>query len=192
MMEDKTSIPAECWRAIIECDEAYDGVFFYGVQTTGIFCRPSCKSKAPNQENVRIFKNASAALKEQFRPCKRCKPDALLLPAEEWIGQIARWIDQHYSQTLTLSMLAEAFHGSPFYLQRLFKQLKGLSPAEYLQQVRLKQAMNQLEETEQSIALISSNVGFSSTPYFITLFKRTFGCTPSAYRKLAHNKKVEE
>lgn len=60
----------EQWQAILQNDAAYNEKFFYAVKTTGIFCRPSCKSKAPNRENTRIFQNAEQALESGFRPCK--------------------------------------------------------------------------------------------------------------------------
>ncbi len=63
-------IACEKWQAIILNDASYDGAFFYGVKTTGIFCRPSCKSRTPKKENVRVFQNAEQALLENFRPCK--------------------------------------------------------------------------------------------------------------------------
>lgn len=183
------NIPAEYWKAIVDCNPAYDNIFFYGVQTTGIFCRPSCKSKIPNKTNVRIFKNAYIALEENFRPCKRCKPDNLHWPTEEWVERITEWLDQHYSEPLTLTALADTFHGSPFHLQRLFKRIKGVSPSEYIQQARLQKAIHQLKETKQSIEEISLSVGFSNSSYFITLFKKQLGCTPSSYRKKYHAQK---
>ncbi|MGE7764945.1 bifunctional transcriptional activator/DNA repair enzyme AdaA [Peribacillus sp. NPDC096540] len=188
----KTDIPNDYWKAIIECDAAYDDHFLYGVKTTGIFCRPSCKSRVPNKENVQIFKNANMALEENFRPCKRCKPEGLNLPTEEWIEQITEWIDQHYSEPLTLNTLADISHGSPYHLQRLFKRVKGLSPTEYIQQLRLEKAIRMLESSEQPVTEIGLAVGFSSTPYFITLFKKKTGNTPSGYRKAYHQNLKKE
>ncbi|MFD4929531.1 bifunctional transcriptional activator/DNA repair enzyme AdaA [Peribacillus butanolivorans] len=182
----KTDIPNDYWKAIVECDAAYDDHFLYGVKTTGIFCRPSCKSRVPNKENVQIFKNANMALEENFRPCKRCKPEGLNLPTDEWIEQITEWIEQHYSEPLTLNTLADISHGSPYHLQRLFKRVKGLSPTEYIQQLRLEKAIRMLESSEQPVTEIGLAVGFSSIPYFITLFKRKKGYTPSGYRKAYH------
>jgi AraC family transcriptional regulator of adaptative response / methylphosphotriester-DNA alkyltransferase methyltransferase len=63
------------WDATVSCDKEYDGAFFYAVKTTGIFCRPSCKSRVPNKDNVSFFLNASEAQKAGYRPCKRCRPD---------------------------------------------------------------------------------------------------------------------
>ncbi|MFC9601284.1 bifunctional transcriptional activator/DNA repair enzyme AdaA [Peribacillus butanolivorans] len=188
----KTDIPNDYWKAIVECDAAYDDHFLYGVKTTGIFCRPSCKSRVPNKENVQIFKNANMALEENFRPCKRCKPEGLNLPTDEWIELITEWIEQHYSEPLTLNTLADISHGSPYHLQRLFKRVKGLSPTEYIQQLRLEKAIRMLESSEQPVTEIGLAVGFSSTPYFITLFKKKTGYTPSGYRKAYHQNLKKE
>lgn len=177
------AIPAVYWKAIVENDASFDDRFFYGVRTTKIFCRPSCSSRVPNKENVRIFKNAFVALDQNFRPCKRCKPDGLNLPAEEWIGQITEWIGEHFTERVTLERLADVSHGSPYYLQRLFKRLKGCSPLQYIQQLRLEKASFLLEATDYSIAEIGRLSGFPDAPYFITVFKKKNGLTPASYRK---------
>ena len=65
----------EKWQALISCDKDYDGLYFYGVKTTGIFCRPSCKSRMPIRDNVIFFHNSRKAIEMGFRPCKRCRPD---------------------------------------------------------------------------------------------------------------------
>jgi len=176
-------IPDEYWNAIVECDPSFNDSFIYAVKTTGIYCKPSCKSRAPKRENVQIFKNAYMAKEESFRPCKRCKPDGAILPAEEWVRQIKDWIDENYHEHLTLEGLAELFHGSPFHLQRLFKRVQGMSPNEYIQKARMEKAVQLLEEDKRKVKDISEAVGFQSAPYFITLFKKRYGCTPAAYRK---------
>lgn len=177
------SFPAAYWDAICENDAAFDDVFFYGVDSTGIFCRPSCKSRVPKKENVRIFNNAFTAIKEGYRPCKRCKPDGLILPAAEWVEQIAEWIDGHYTEPATLERLAEISHGSPFHLQRLFKRHKQMSPSEYVQKRRLEKAEELLKTGGLSIEEIGCKAGFSNTAYFITLFKKTNGVTPGQFRR---------
>lgn len=179
-------IPDNLWQAIVDNDPSFDDQFFYGVQTTGIFCRPSCKSRLPKRGNVRIFNNAYAALAENFRPCKRCRPNGLNLPAEEWIGQVAEWIDAHFTEAVALETLAETFHGSPYHLQRLFTKFKGQSPLAYAQHKRLEKALQLLQDSPLPIAAIARAAGFGSTAYFITFFKKSIGLTPARYRKSFH------
>ena len=79
----------EKWDAVVHCDPTYDGQFFYGVKTTGIFCRPSCKSKTPLRENVEFFDEAAVASARGMRPCKRCRPDLLdYAPTRELLSKI--------------------------------------------------------------------------------------------------------
>ncbi len=65
----------EMWLAVSQNDASADGLFFYAVSSTGVFCRPSCKSRRPKRENVRYFKTAEQAMAAGFRPCKRCRSD---------------------------------------------------------------------------------------------------------------------
>ncbi|MFD7521850.1 bifunctional transcriptional activator/DNA repair enzyme AdaA [Paenibacillus chitinolyticus] len=174
---------ADKWQAIISNDSSYDGVFFYGVKTTGIFCRPSCKSKAPKPENTCIFQDAEQALQAQFRPCKRCKPTGRRLPEDDWIEQITRYADNHYKQPLTLRTFSEICHGSPYHLQRTFKRIKGMTPLEYLQHIRIENAKSLLGNSDLSVSDIGSKVGIPNTSYFITLFKKKTGYTPAGYRQ---------
>ncbi|MED0959621.1 bifunctional transcriptional activator/DNA repair enzyme AdaA [Bacillus paramycoides] len=173
----------EYWQAIIHNDSSFDDKFFYAVKSTRIFCRPSCKSRIPNKKNVRIFLNVEQALYEKFRPCKRCKPNGLTLPNEEWINQITEYIQKHYFDALTLDLLAEMCHGSPYHLQRTFKKIVGISPIEYIQQFRITKATEYLSHTNKSIMEISTAVGIENPEYFATLFKKKTGFTPTEYRK---------
>ncbi|MEH7306245.1 bifunctional transcriptional activator/DNA repair enzyme AdaA [Neobacillus drentensis] len=182
---DGNGLTEERWQAIIKNDSSYDDQFFYGVKTTGIFCRPSCKSRAPKIENVQIFFNTEHALAEHFRPCKRCKPKGLRLPNEEWVAQIAGYIDTHFHEPLTLESLADICHGSPYHLQRTFKLIKGVTPAQYIQETRINQAKQLLAATDKSINDISMDVGISNPAHFATLFKKITTYTPSGYRQLS-------
>ncbi|MDQ0220182.1 AraC family transcriptional regulator of adaptative response / methylphosphotriester-DNA alkyltransferase methyltransferase [Peribacillus cavernae] len=177
----------EKWQAIINNDASYNGQFYYAVKTTGIFCRPSCKSRAPKRENVRIFKCADQALAANYRPCKRCKPTREKLPDSEWIAHVTQYIDKNYMEKLNLDLLAEISHGSPYHMHRIFKKVKGITPVEFIQQVRIKEAIKFLIDTEKGVSEIALAVGIPNTSYFITLFKKKTGVTPAEYRKL--NKK---
>ncbi|MGD8189498.1 bifunctional transcriptional activator/DNA repair enzyme AdaA [Brevibacillus ginsengisoli] len=177
-------ITDEKWQAIILNDKSYDGQFFYGVKSTGIFCRPSCKSRAPKRENVRVFQNAEHALSDNFRPCKRCKPTNRRLPDQEWVNQIEHCMDINYSVRLTLNTLAEMCHGSPYHLHRVFQRVKGMTPNEYLQQTRIARAIDLLIGSDKAISDIAMLVGIPNTPYFITMFKAKTGYTPADYRQM--------
>ncbi|HDX9627150.1 TPA: methylphosphotriester-DNA--protein-cysteine methyltransferase family protein [Bacillus cereus] len=183
MHNEGITLTNEHWQAIIHNDSSYDSKFFYAVKSTRIFCRPSCKSRIPNRNNVQIFHHAEQALSENFRPCKRCKPNGITLPNEEWIEQIKDYIEKHFDELLTLDILAEMCHGSPFHLQRTFKKMTGISPMEYILQFRIVKAAEHLLHTNQSIKEISTAVGIENPEYFATLFKKKTGFTPTEYRK---------
>ncbi|WP_026570713.1 bifunctional transcriptional activator/DNA repair enzyme AdaA [Sediminibacillus terrae] len=179
---NSTFIPEAWWNAIITNNASYDGVFYYGVQTTGIFCRPSCKSRVPLPGNVRIFSSAKDASAKQYRPCKRCRPDQPLLPEEKWIEEVVNWIDCHLHRKITLRDLAEAVHVSPYHLQRTFKRRKGKSPQAYIRDARMDKAKEYLATTEKSVDTIGTEIGLKNTAYFIKKFKEVADLTPAAYR----------
>ncbi|MNK28770.1 Bifunctional transcriptional activator/DNA repair enzyme AdaA [compost metagenome] len=173
----------EFWEAIITNNASYDDQFLYAVETTGIFCRPSCKSREPNRKNVRIFKSADQAIRADYRPCKRCKPTGESLPDEDWVDQITKYIDSHYNERLSLHTLADMCHGSPYHLHRTFKRITDLTPVEYIQRLRVKKAQELLSGTDYTVGEIGFLVGIPSSPYFITLFKKITGFTPAEYRQ---------
>jgi AraC family transcriptional regulator of adaptative response / methylphosphotriester-DNA alkyltransferase methyltransferase len=173
----------ESWQAIILNDASYDSKFYYGVITTGIYCRPSCKSRVPVRKNVKLFENHLQAIAENFRPCKRCKPDGGRLPIEEGVAQIVQFIETRYIESLTLGKLAKIFHGSPYHLQRTFKRVQGMSPAAYILQTRINKARLLLEQTELPVTDIAFVVGIPNTSHFSTQFHTETGSTPTNYRK---------
>ncbi|MDN3016882.1 bifunctional transcriptional activator/DNA repair enzyme AdaA [Paenibacillus sp. BSR1-1] len=185
-------ITDEKWQAIIRNDASYNNQFIYAVKTTGIFCKPSCKSRIPKKENVRIFQNAEEALSAHFRPCKRCKPTNERLPDNEWVALITEYIDKNYPEKLTLETLAEMSHGSPYHLHRTFKRITGITPVEYTQQIRIKTAKNLLLQSDLAIADIGKAVGIPNIPYFVTLFKKKIGYTPAQYRQFQRNMEVPQ
>ncbi|OME17927.1 AraC family transcriptional regulator [Paenibacillus odorifer] len=187
-IEDEEQMTEEQWQAILQNDVAYNDIFFYAVKTTGIFCRPSCKSKAPNRENACVFQNAEQALAAGFRPCKRCKPTGERLPDKEWVAVMTEYIDHNYMAPLSLETLAEVCHGSPYHLHRTFKKVTGITPVDYIQQKRIAKASEYLLTTEQAVAEIALRVGLPNTAYFITLYKKKTGYTPTQFRQLNKQK----
>jgi AraC family transcriptional regulator, regulatory protein of adaptative response / methylphosphotriester-DNA alkyltransferase methyltransferase len=173
----------EKWQAIVLNDSNYNDKFIYAVKTTGIFCRPSCKSRPPKKENVFIFENTEEALSANFRPCKRCKPTGERLPDREWVSIITSYIDKHYCEKLTLERLADISHGSPYHLHRTFKRITQLTPVEYILETRMTKAKELLLEPKKSISDVARDIGIPNISYFITLFKKKTGQTPIEYRQ---------
>ncbi|WP_088810352.1 MULTISPECIES: bifunctional transcriptional activator/DNA repair enzyme AdaA [unclassified Listeria] len=170
------------WTAITDCDANFDGVFYYAVQTTGIFCRPSCKSKAPNYENVVIFKSSGAAIKAGFRPCKRCKSGGERVPDAEWVMDIKRFVASNLAEPLSLEQIAAACHGSESHLHRTFKKVTGETIHHYVIRKKLILAQEMLRKENLEIKQIARAVGFNNAAQFATLFKKQMGMTPSKYR----------
>lgn len=178
----------ELWPAIVNSDEAYDGQFFYAVETTRIFCRPSCKSRLPKPENVRIFRSPEEALAAHFRPCKRCRPDHIREPRVDFVNQAVQFIKQHYPDPITLTTMAQALYISPYYLHRIFSRVLGMTPAEYVRQVRLETAQRLLKESNMRVTDVAGSVGFLNRAHFATAFRTRMGMSPTMYR---HRVRVE-
>lgn len=172
------------WQAVVSCDENYDGVFFYGVKTTGIFCKPSCKSKTPGRENVQFFAHTAKAIEQGFRPCKRCCPDkAVFEPELELVKKAKDIIDAEYNQQMDISYIAKQLGVSKNHLIRLFKRHSDFTPTQYITKVRVGKTMELLEQAELSIIDIAYAVGFKSMSNFYKCFKEQTGHTPNEYRK---------
>ncbi|APX72835.1 helix-turn-helix domain-containing protein [Companilactobacillus allii] len=169
------------WNSIINNNQKADKTFYYGVKTTKIFCKPSCPSKNPSKGNVCIFKTSLEAINQGFRPCKRCQPTGSV-PNDAWVHEIKTFIDNNYQKKLTLNIIAEECHGSPFHLQKTFKKECLQSPSQYLTQIRLVHAKKLLVESNLTIKSIAIRIGFSSDTYFSTVFKHNFFITPDQYR----------
>lgn len=174
------------WEAIVNCEPTFDGEYFYGVTSTGIFCRPSCRSRTPLRQNVQVFRSVQEARGAGFRPCKRCGPDAQS-PDEKLVASAKEIMNQHYDGALTLDALARKLSISPYHLHRVFKRLTGTTPADYVLHMRLLAAKEALcHERRRTVTDIAMGVGFRSTSHFSTVFQKKTGYTPSDYRELHH------
>lgn len=128
---------AACRRAVEESDSAYDGVFVFGVTSTGIYCRPSCPSRVPRPENTRYFTTIPRARAEGFRPCKRCHPDAPVgaEPAALVAERALELIGQGVVAAGGVSALAAAVGYSERQLRRLFRDQFGETPLRLARQI---------------------------------------------------------
>ena len=171
----------EMWRAASESDAAFDGAFFYAVQSTGVFCRPSCKSRGPNRENVLFYKTAADAHAAGFRPCKRCRPDIPgYAPARE-IAEAAK-------AALEAGQNPAVPGVSPRRLSAVFKKTYGATLSACAGERRLAEARRLLVETDVPVVDVADAVGFRALSAFYRFFKRGTGQAPAAYRR-EHRKK---
>lgn len=169
------------WQAVIDRDASQDGQFVFAVRTTGVYCRPSCKCRQPLRQNVHFYDSPAQAEAAGFRACKRCAPDRLAFEAE--IGaRVCAFIDAHLDERLTLDRLGEAVGLSPAHLQRVFKQVTGVSPRQYVEVRRIGQLKANLREG-QPIAAALYDAGFSSSSRVYEEAGAKLGMTPAAYRK---------
>ena len=180
------------WQAVVSCDRSYDGVFFYGVKTTKIFCRPSCKSRTPIRNNVDFFDNAMNAIEKGFRPCKRCRPDKVVFQPElDFIKKAKDIFDVDYNKQFNLSDVSKELGVSTNHLIRLFKLYSGVTPMQYITKVRVDKAKELLNQNNSSIIDVAYTTGFKSLSNFYKCFKENTGYTPSEYKKNSINETTE-
>ena len=172
----------QCWKAVLERDRSFDGIFFVGVLTTGIFCRPSCPARRPSRRNVRFYPTAQAAERDGLRPCLRCRPLEVRRADLATIHALCRYIDTHSDEALTLGQLAEQAGLSRFHLQRTFKAAVGLSPKQYLEACRMRSFKTGLKQSKD-VTVAVYNAGFGSASRVYERAERRLGMTPSRYRQ---------
>lgn len=135
------------WNAVLMRDRAFDGMLFYAVRTTGIYCRPSCPSRKPKPSNVLFFGSPAEAEAAGFRACHRCAPRSEAgTTTERRLRRAVAFIDEHLDERITLARLGRAVGLSPHHLQRTFKQMYGVSPRRYQDARRLEQMKSELRD----------------------------------------------
>lgn len=178
-------------RARLSRDARFDGLFFIGVKTTGIFCRPICPAVPPLESNVEYFDHASQAFRAGYRPCLRCRPDSA--PGScAWRGtdttftRALKLIDAGALRSSSLPALAERLGISDRYLRRLFQQRLGLSPKAYALFGQILFAKKLLHETSLSVTDIAAAAGFNSLRRFNDAFLRQLQLAPGDIRRKAN------
>jgi AraC family transcriptional regulator of adaptative response / DNA-3-methyladenine glycosylase II len=187
----------DCYLALKARDARFDGSFFTGVTSTGIYCRPVCSVKAPKRENCRFFRHAAQAESAGFRPCLRCRPE--LAPQ---LPQTAAWSTQDASTMLanqaarlldepegwsegapSVEKLAVRLGVSNRHLRRIFDAQFGVSPLQYLQTRRLHTAKQLLTDTALPITRIALMSGYQSVRRFNAAFAGHYKLNPTQLRR---------
>ncbi len=169
------------WSLVLARDARADGRFVYAVRSTGVFCRPSCPSRRPRQENVEFFDSPSLAQQAGYRACRRCSP-LERNPQAQKIEAACRYIDENLDVTLTLTAISRKVAISPFHFQRLFKRVLGISPRQY-QQARRAGKFRQALLSEGRVTDAIYEAGYSSSSRAYESIPAQLGMTPSAFRR---------
>lgn len=184
-----------CDRARLARDPRFDGLFFIGVLSTGIFCRPICPARSPKPENIVYFPSAAAAAEAGFRPCLRCRPEAAP-GSPAWNGTSATvsravmLIRQGGLQEQSLEDLASKLGVTGRHLRRLFQIHIGASPKTLATTQRILFAKKLLSETDLSVTHIAFASGFGSIRRFNAAFSKTYGRPPSSVRMGNNESKI--
>ncbi|GAA6616515.1 AlkA N-terminal domain-containing protein [Scytonema sp. NUACC26] len=178
----------QCYRAILSRDRRFDGIFFVGVSSTGIYCRTICTVKTPRRENCMFYPSAAAAEQAGYRPCLRCRPE--LAPGQAKIDAVSRlaaaaasYIEDGALTEQSVSELANSLGISDRHLRRVLQQEFGVSPIQLAQTQRLLLAKRLLADSNLSIADIAFASGFSSVRRLNALFQKRYRLNPTAFRK---------
>jgi AraC family transcriptional regulator, regulatory protein of adaptative response / methylated-DNA-[protein]-cysteine methyltransferase len=170
----------EFYDAITARDERYEGAFYYGVRTTGVYCRAGCSSRAPLRKNVEFFSTPQEAQHNSYRPCKRCKPDSPRSKVDVRFLRICRAIEQA-EEAPSLGELAELVGMSQFHLQRSFKAAMGVSPRQYADKVKRDKLRSALKKGD-SVTSAIYDAGFASSSRAYAKDRDPLGMTPTQFR----------
>ncbi len=180
--------PAACSRAVTSRDPRFDGVFFVGITTTRIYCRPVCPARVSYPERRRFFDSAAAAERSGFRPCLRCRPE--LAPGRALCDAVSR-----VAQVAAARIAAGALNGrgvndlardlgvSERHLRRAMERELGVSPVELAQTHRLLLAKCLLTDTSLPVTHVAFASGFQSLRRFNAVFRERYRMSPSALRE---------
>lgn len=183
-----------CYLALKARDARFDGRFFIGVTSTGIYCRPVCRVRIPKRENCRFFDHAAQAELQGFRPCLRCRPElapqALAWSRQDASGilalQAARWLDNPEAWgdgAPSVDKLAARLGVSDRHVRRIFEAQFGVSPLQYLQTRRLLTAKQLLTDTRLPTTQIALMSGYASVRRFNAAFVQHYGLNPTQLRQ---------
>jgi AraC family transcriptional regulator of adaptative response/methylated-DNA-[protein]-cysteine methyltransferase len=170
------------WAAVVRRDRRADGIFYYSVQTTGVYCRPGCAARRPRREHVRFHATCQEAEAAGFRPCRRCRPDERAL-ADRHAAAVARAcrLIETAEEMPGLAALAGAAGMSRFHFHRVFKATTGVTPRAYAAAHRARRVRDALTRGKTVTDAIYE-AGFASSGRFYATSGAVLGMTPTDFR----------
>lgn len=186
-----------CYHAVQSRDRRFDGWFFVGVTSTGVYCRPVCAVRTPQQKNCRFFATAAAAERAGFRPCLRCRPElapghSLAEMSSNLARAAARMIDEGFLQEHDLAALANAVGVTDRHLRRIFRAEFDVSPIDYAQTQRLLLAKRLLTDTAMPVGEVAFAAGFGSVRRLNSGFTEHYGFAPTRLRSRTATARPED
>jgi AraC family transcriptional regulator, regulatory protein of adaptative response / methylated-DNA-[protein]-cysteine methyltransferase len=172
--------PDSCWKAIMERDTRCDGTFFYGVISTGVYCKPSCASRLPGRDKVKFFRTGEEAEKSGFRPCKRCRPQDQLHSNVTLIISAFQLIVNSES-LLSLNDISLRLNISPSHFHRIFRKVTGVTPRQF-QASQMLQRFKRYVRGGKDVGEALYEAGYGSNSRLYEIASRDLGMTPRAYR----------
>lgn len=185
------------WYAAFQSkDTRFDGHFFVGVSSTGIYCRPVCRARLPKVGNCTFYATAAEAEQAGFRPCLLCRPElapgtAPIDAAASLARRAARFLEENCGSIESLEEPTRHFGCSSRHLRRAFTEEYNVSPIQYLQTCRLLLAKSLLTDTDLSVIGVAMAAGFGSLRRFNELFKSRYHLAPAALRREAAGMKIQ-
>jgi len=183
----------QCYAALVARDRRFDGVFFVGVTSTAVYCRPVCPARRPLRKRCVFFANAASAERDGFRPCLRCRPE--LAPGHAPMddsGTLAHAAARRIRATPAISptTLARELGVSERQLRRIVQDKLGVAPVQLAQTSRLLLAKQLLTETSLPITRVAIAAGFGSVRRFNHLFADRYRLAPSDFRRAPREKRA--
>ena len=155
----------------------FNGVFYFGVKTTRIFCLPSCKARKPREENLIFFQNKYEALNSGYRGCKRCWSEFFPDNFPPWYKDVLKYLEDHPNQKISEQDLKNIAGVDSSTIRRYFRRSLKMTPLEYHRKIRLHQAREKILQGK-SYVKISKEFGFKSSSGFRSAFIKEFGYPP--------------
>jgi AraC family transcriptional regulator of adaptative response/methylated-DNA-[protein]-cysteine methyltransferase len=171
---------------VLAKDARFNGIFVYGVRSTGIYCKPTCPSRRPRREQVAFFASPAEAETNGFRACLRCQPRESANgggdPRVRMVLRVCQLIESQEEGVVSLDALGDELGLSPHHLQRTFKSVTGITPRQYAAAHRLKQFKSRIKEGED-VTTAMYDAGFGSSSRLYEKASERLGMTPATYRR---------
>ena len=164
------------YRALVNRDTTYEGIFFAGIKTTGIFCRPSCRARKPKRENVEFFRTAGEAIQNGYRPCAICRPLEYKDEAPSWLRPLIDEIERRPGKKIRDRELKEMGLDQA-RVRRWFKRNHNMTFQAYQRLLRLEDAFGRIKRGGKIIDSAFES-GYDSLSGFTESFKKAFGSAP--------------